>query len=163
MYQWHYCHGSFSFIRWDGPAKLIYRCPLALPRWLTMSLRINETYSAVRTMCDFPKYTTSKRCHQHMPPHPQRCLCELNVPTALSVLHVELRLLLWGHHHQLLPLSRLMITDMCATGLMWSQLHQFDCGCWASSPVDGQHRPATCVEHWARDYGGGGSAPFRRI
>lgn len=127
-----------------------------------MPLRINETYSAVRTTCDFPKYTTSNRCHQHTPPRPQRCFCELNVPTALSVLHAELRLLLWGHHHQLLPLSRLMITDMCATGLMWSQLHQFDCGCWASSPVDGQHRPATCVEHWARDYGGG-SAPFRRI
>lgn len=120
-----------------------------------MPLRINETYSAVRTTCDFPKYTTSNRCHQHTPPRPQRCFCELNVPTALSVLHAELRLLLWGHHHQLLPLSRLMITDMCATGLMWSQLHQFDCGCWASSPVDGQHRPATCVEHWARDYGGG--------
>lgn len=127
-----------------------------------MPLRINETNSAVRTTCDFPKYTTSNRCHQHTPPRPQRCFCELNVPTALSVLHAELRLLLWGHHHQLLPLSRLMITDMCATGLMWSQLHQFDCGCWASSPVDGQHRPATCVEHWARDYGGG-SAPFRRI
>lgn len=120
-----------------------------------MPLRINETNSAVRTTCDFPKYTTSNRCHQHTPPRPQRCFCELNVPTALSVLHAELRLLLWGHHHQLLPLSRLMITDMCATGLMWSQRHQFDCGCWASSPVDGQHRPATCVEHWARDYGGG--------